>query len=542
MVHSLHVSLSSVDMIQDLLVMIPCCTELRSFSIQLTIPTEDLLTRGAVASACNDLLDPLGPSRLNSTLHTSISTTSLGSLASHCSQPSRHHYSHAHSLSLDPYNRTTTPTAGLQQEDDETIMASSTSQSGILLSMLANSCPKLENVWFSGFHPIAVLGGPTDLRPMPPKFDIKSYYDDQSGVESPVVRPPSFLSMGSLHSSIASASSSSIGPSSQLSPVPPVPGINFAAMNTSTLPHSPATNQQVVQSKIQSVHFVNCTVPPQYLKTMIQHALPNLTELHLTQCWKGNPLQGHILDSIAKICPGLRKLTLHATESHRGLISSADVLRMLQGLESEPQHVVDTGSTSGSSQGRGEGIGGNTGLPGGERGMASLADFPLGSFRKTSYTAASVSSAGATIGSSSISNSNSSSSSALVTIPSSASSTSDPTTNSNIGYHRQRRQDMNLFDQQQQHEVQEQEMSPMALPSPSALESISIWFTHSILDRAIVAELANQERHPRLRNVEFGSEDMFDVGEDLIRELREQRPELDAFWVHYGDTGEDRDD
>jgi hypothetical protein len=54
--------------------------------------------------------------------------------------------------------------------------------------------------------------------------------------------------------------------------------------------------------------------------------------------------------------------------------------------------------------------------------------------------------------------------------------------------------------------------------------------------------LANRARHPRLKRVEFGSEDVFDVGAGLIRQLGEQRKELSVTWVSYGDTGDDRDD
>ncbi|KAF9958800.1 hypothetical protein BGZ72_010862 [Mortierella alpina] len=554
MVHSLHVSLSSADMIQDLLDMIPCCTELRSFSIQSAIPTEDLLIRGAIASACNDLLDPLGPS----TLHGSASSASLASLASQCSQSGRHLHSHSHSLSLDPYNRTTTPTAGLQQEDDETIMASSTSQSGMMLSLLANSCPKLESIWFSGFHPVSVLGGPTDLRPKPPRFDLQSYCHEQlSGDEPPIIRPPSFLPP--TPTSYAGAKNA------QLPPIPPVPGVNVAAAAcavaangtngnsnhnyVTSSPPNPAGSVQLIQSRIRSLHFVNCTLPPQYLMAMIQHSLPNLTELHLTQCWQGNPLQGSLLNSLAKICPGLKKLTLHATQSHRGVVTSEHILRMLEGLEggarcgSETKSPSTLGSGAATGTGGGSGGGSEEGRGGGS--VGSLADFPLGAFRKTSYTAASVSSAGATIGSSSVSNSNSSSSSALVTLPSSASSTSDLTTSIGADQNHAHHHYGSHLDLQPQQEYEQEQQEPLARSAPRAasdLESLSVWFTHSILNQAIAAELSDRERHPKLRSVEFGSEDSFDVGEDLARRLGEQRPEVSAQWVHYGDTGDDRDD
>ncbi|KAF9570314.1 hypothetical protein EC968_001979 [Mortierella alpina] len=560
MVHSLHVSLSSADMIQDLLDMIPCCTELRSFSIQSAIPTEDLLIRGAIASACNELLDPLGPTGASSALHGSASSTSLASLASQCSQSGRHQYSHSHSLSLDPYNRTTTPTAGLQQEDDETIMASSTSQSGIMLSLLANSCPKLESIWFSGFHPISVLGGPTDLRPKPPRLDLQSCCHDQlSGKEPPIIRPPSFLPPTSTNNT-------------QLPPMSPVPGANAAAAacnaaatpdnsNDMTVsPPKPAGGMQVIQSGIRSLHFVNCTLPPQYLMTMIQHSLPNLTELYLTQCWQGNPLQGALLNSLAKICPGLKKLTLHATQSHRGIVTPEHILRLLEGLEgraecsSEAKSSLPLRSGTGAAVGLGSGAGSGSGSAAGRGGrgdVGSLADFPLGAFQKTSHTTASVSSTGATIGSSSISNSNSSSSSALMTLPSSASSISDATASISADqYHGHYSYESHLDLQQQQQQLQHQEheqehQDQLVMNGPrsaSDLESLSIWFTHSILNEAIAAELSNRERHPRLRSVEFGSEDAFDVGEDLTRSLGERRPELSAHWVHYGDMGDDRDD
>ncbi|KAF9962741.1 hypothetical protein BGZ70_007933 [Mortierella alpina] len=525
MVQSLHVSLSSADMVQDLLDMIPCCNELRSFAIQSAIPTEDLLIRGAIASACNDLLDPLGPSGASSALHGSASSASLASLASQCSQSGRHQYSHSHSLSLDPYNRTTTPTAGLQQEDDETIMASSTSQSGVMLSVLANSCPKLESIWFSGFHPISVLGGPTDLRPKPPRFDLQSYCHKNA----------------------------------QLPPIPPVPGANAAAAacnastannhndTTSSTPN-PAMSMQVIQSGIRSLHFVNCTLPPQYLMTMIQHSLPNLEELHLTQCWRGNPLQGSLLNSLAKICPGLKNLTLHATQSHRGIVTSEHILRLLEGLEGgticSPEIKSSRPSGPGSRSGSGSGSGSGLGEGRGGGNVGSLADFPLGTFGKTSYTAASVSSAGATIGSSSVSNSNSSSSSALVTLPSSASSTSDMT--ASIGadqHHSHHPYGSHPYQQQQEYEQEQGDSLARSAPRPASdLESLSVWFTHSILNQAIAAELCDRERHPKLRSVEFGSDDAFDVGEDLTRVLGERRPELSVHWVHYGDTGDDRDD
>ncbi|KAF9585099.1 hypothetical protein BGW38_003899 [Lunasporangiospora selenospora] len=77
----------------------------------------------------------------------------------------------------------------------------------------------------------------------------------------------------------------------------------------------------------------------------------------------------------------------------------------------------------------------------------------------------------------------------------------------------------------------------------SDLESVRVWFTHSILDEAIVKELSDRERHPRLQEVEFGSEDVFDVGEILVARLAEVRPELKfCCWVSHGDEGNERED
>ncbi|KAG0257245.1 hypothetical protein BG011_004067 [Mortierella polycephala] len=528
MVQSLHVSLSNAGMVQDLLEMIPCCSELRSFSIQSVISTEDLLIRGAIASANNDLLDPLDLTQGHA-IHpsgSSASLASLASMASQCSHSGACYHSHAHSLILDPFNRTMTPRAELQQADDETTMASSTSQTGMLLSLLANSCSKLERIWFSGFHPVFVLGSPTDLRPRPPKFDFKLFQDQSQELY------PSAQSMTGVQPPLAAIADDrdtnarlpplphtpSINTASATTPVPPVPGMNLSAVTASNLP-VPVSDTHAV-SKVQSIQFVNCTLSPQYLLTMIRHSLPNLKEIHLTQCWPNNPLQGPFLLSLSKTCPGLKAITLHGTQSHRGIVTSEHVLRMLQNLEGGSR--CDSNDRF-SRTGR-QGI------------IRSLAALPLGTFSKSLYNAPSVSSTGATAGgSSSSSNSNSSSSSALVTLPSSMSSGSDMTNSStNHFYHG------NTTEQQGQDSL-DGSSSVVTLP-PSDLEALSVWFTHSILDQAIVTELGNRDRHPRLQRVEFGSEEAFDVGENLIRELQQCRPGLDVVWTNYGDTGDDRED
>ncbi|KAF9125654.1 hypothetical protein BGW39_007236 [Mortierella sp. 14UC] len=569
MVHTLNVSLSTADMVQDLLELIPCCTELRSFALHSAIPTEDLLIRGVIASACNDTLDPLNassnataaPSSLHRNSATSTSSASLASMAQGGAHTS---YSHSHSLSLDPYNSSTNPRAGLQEADDETIMASSTSQGGMLLKLLSQSCHKLENIWFSGFHPVSVLGAPTDLRPQP---TLEHRFSTQLA-ESHAVQPP--VSADAPFQPLPNGSSTSPNMTTvdaSLPPIPPVPGINSAvALPASTSPviAAAAISQHQFQSKIHSVQFVNCTLPPQYLLTMIQHSLPNLTELALTQCWQGNPLTDTFLTSLVKVCPGLKEITLHATQNHRDSVTSENLLKMLQGLEGKPKSrdegCMYYGSASVTPQGTGAGSG-----------DASLVDFPLGTFRKSSYTTApSISSTAATVGSSSFASrspSSSSTSSAFVTIPTLSSSSSSivdssmsplpspssasssylangnsftnqgPTTNGFLPA-------QPPYRQQQQQSLQStyyQETDDSSRLG-SDLESISVWFTHSTLDQAIAAELANRTRHPRLRRVEFGSEDSFDVGEDLIRQLGRQREELDVTWVSFGDTGDDRDD
>ncbi|KAF9346550.1 hypothetical protein BGX26_001923 [Mortierella sp. AD094] len=525
MVRSLNVSLSNSSMIQDLLDVIPCCTELRSFSILSSLPAEDFLFRGAVASAYNDVLDPLGSSRGSS----SSSPAPFGSRdTSNSQQSSRQQHSHRQALNLDPYNLTTVPTAALQGEDEETISVSTASQCGMLLKLLASSCPKLEKLWFSGFHPISVLGKPTDLRPKPVGFDGSLFVDrgqdpnciSENGhngqVSSMDISPPAVID------SVTTRPSKGVG-NAELPSIPPMPGMSRAStpcsITPSNVPPVPVASAQV-QSKIHSLQFVSCSVPPQYLLTMVQHCLPNLRTLHLTQCWQGNPLEENFLESLAKICPGLREITLHSAQSHRGLVSSAQLLKMLQTLEDRD--------------------GKETSKELGEGGVASLADFPLGTFTSSKYknTAPSISSTTATIGTSSTSMSSSSSSSSFTpaALPSSTSSVSDLNFGSSNGTHLQD----HLQQQQQQQETTSHDNIPCMA---SALESISIWFTHSILDQAIVSELANRKRHPKLKSVDFGSEESYDPGEDCIRVLREQRPELTSCtWVAYGDTCEDRDD
>ncbi|KAF9152607.1 hypothetical protein BG015_005004 [Linnemannia schmuckeri] len=546
MVHTLSVSLSTADMVQDLLELIPCCTELRSFALLSAIPTEDLLIRGVIASACNDAHDPLNGSTTPHHLSISSSSSSLTSLAlgAHAS------HTHSHSLSLDPYNSSTTPRAGLQEADDETIMASSTSQSGMLFKLLSQSCSKLEKIWFSGFHPVSVLGAPTDLRPRPTKERCLPTQPPQSLVVEPPVTTDAPLQPRPHGRSLSSNMSSVRDPS--MPPVSPVPGINAAvALPASISPVivAAAINQPHVQSRIHSVQFVNCTLPPQYLLTMIQHSLPNLTRLALTQCWQGNPLTGTFLSSVSKICPGLKEITLHATQNHRDSVTSENLLQLLQGLEGKPKDRDEAhlyhGTVSGHRQRLGAG--------------ASLADFPLGTFRKSSSTTAgsarSISTTAATIGSSSFAshpNSNSSSSSSSIadlslSPLSSPSLTASPylANDVNNNHNTPNHGPVSNGNHPTQHPSSVtsyyQDTDGSAQPG-SDLESISVWFTHSTLDQSIATELANRARHPRLRRVEFGSEDAFDEGEDLIRQLREQRKELSVTWVSYGDTGDDRDD
>ncbi|KAF9366862.1 hypothetical protein BGX34_003962 [Mortierella sp. NVP85] len=476
MVHSLRVSLSSGDMVKDLLDVIPCCTELRSFFIECAIPTEELLIRGVVASACNDLVDPMH----------------------------------------DPSYRTVIPRAGIQETDEETIMASSTSQSGQLFKLLANSCPKLEKVWVSGFQPVSVLGAPTDLRPPARLGGMQS-----SGLKSTTIQEAD--------------SQQKVGSSmSQLPPILPVPGMNTAVV--STFPPSmsaglTSVSSQSLHSRIQSLQFVNCTLPPQYLVTMIQHSLPNLTVLHLTQCWYGQPIRAGFLDNLGKACPGLKELTLHSTQSHRGAVTSGDVLRLLKRLEA--------GTFDTTTQG-GEGRGGD------------LADFPLGALSRKSYGAPSISSTAATTGTSTISNSYSSTSSALATLPSSVSSTSSlhsGSISSSIGggggpyYQSHPLASSHSVNSYHDDQDNDDEMSYASHKPASALESISVWFPQSILDSEIIAELADKERHPKLKQVDFGSDDSFVQGLQLIRSLHQQRPELTTCaWIEYGPTWDDRED
>ncbi|KAI1306470.1 hypothetical protein EDD11_004740 [Mortierella claussenii] len=608
MVHSLHVSLSSADMIHDLMDMIPCCSELRSFSIQSAIPTEDLLISGVIASACNDKVDPLNESRATSPpstghIHPSISSGSLASQASQASDSSsfplpytgRHQHSHTHSLSVDPYLLTTTPRAGLQETDDETIMASSTAQSGRLLGLLASSCPKLEKLWFSGFHPISVLGGPTDLRARPVKKMTSKERDlghstgckpPVAGADPTILVPVPVVAKGNIVNA-KMPPMPSVPNMNTATAISPVPGMNTAvasispalgtntAISTSTSnttstvssitgqpyaigqqeQHQQQHQHQQQQSRIRSLQFVNCTLPPQYLLTMIQHSLPNLTALHLTQCWQGKPLQGQFLESLARTCPGLREITLHATQSHRGSVTSASVLKMLEGLEdAETQRTTEEEALRGGGGGGGGGGGSGGGGAGGaglsarlgsgsnsDNIVGTLAGFPLGAFGGAKHTAPSISSTAATVGSSSMSTSNSSSSSALVTLPSSESSSMDSTaTDQQQHYHHQ--QPQNGIDAAQSNPTLSLSLDTSSRMA-SALEVISVWFTHSVLDQAITSELANRARHPRLKRVDFGSEDAFDIGEDCIQILQQQRPELTVCtWVGYSDTGDDRED
>ncbi|KAG0369073.1 hypothetical protein BGX24_002563 [Mortierella sp. AD032] len=539
MVHTLNVSLSTADMVQDLLELIPCCTELQAFALHSAIPTEDLLIRGVIASSCNDALDPLNSSSAtaaaSSSLHrASASSASLASMAQGGAAHTSH--SHAHSLSLDPYNSSTNPRAGLQEGDNETIMASSTSQSGKLLKLLSQSCPKLEKILFSGFHPVSVLGTPTDLRPRPSQEHRLS----TQLAESLVVQPPVTVDAPFQPPSIGTSTpTNATTRDASLPPIPPVPGINSAAAlpkSASPAIAAAAVNQQLVQSKIHSVQFVNCTLPPQYLLTMIQHSLPNLTELELTQCWKGNPLTDTFLTSVVKVCPGLKEITLHATQNHRDSVTSENLLKMLQGLEGRPKSRDEEHMYYGSRSGTPYG----TGIGGG----ASMADFPLGTFRKTS--ASSPSSAFVTIPTLS-SSSSSIADSLLSPLPSPTSASSSYLTNGSNCTHQGSTTNSLLSAHSSpyhhQHQSSTYYQDNFTSPHPgSDLESISVWFTHSTLDQAITAELANRARHPRLKRVEFGSEDAFDVGEDLIRQLGRQREEVDVTWVSFGDTGDDRDD
>lgn len=491
--------------------MIPCCTELRSFSIQSAIPTESLLTRGVIASAHNDLLDPFAHHQNASSSATSLSSTTPN--MSNKSQPvyfdsSSVQHSHTYSLTIDPSYRTITPRAGLQETDDETIMASTASQSGQLFKLLANSCPKLEKLWVSRFQPVSVLGAPTDLRPRRQK------------------KEP--------HVTAIHEHTTTKDITAQLPPIPPVFGMNTAGSPPSSVGAgrtAPNTmDSQTAHSKVQSLQFVGCTIPPQYLLTLIQYSLPNLTTLHLTQCWAGQPLGTGFLDSLGKLCPGLKELTLHATQFHGGAVTSNDILRLLKRLNA-------------------------TALAGERREAKDLigqADFPLGTLTKNGYGAPSISSStAATAGSSTSSNSYSSSSSVLRTLPSSDSSTSSLGNSSNgidHNYHPHLLSSSLVGsasnqDQEQGHDNREEADMSSSTSLVSGLESISIWFTHAVLDSDIVTELADRKRHPRLKRVDFGSEAVFDQGEELIRSLHLQRPELSACtWVGIGDTGDDRDD
>lgn len=504
MVQKLDVSLSSADMIQDLIDIIPCCTELRRFSIHSAIPTKDLMIKGIIAGAANDVDDSLDELQLRPL----ASAASLSSLASQSSQVPGTRRRRL-SLSLNSNNTNANAAAGLQDEDDVTFIAATASQSGILLGLLANSCPKLEKVSFSGFHPISVLGAPTDLRPKPQRFDLKSYQDKGViPIRDPTPRPPSFLSMTTAEPTMATCSSGA-----ELPPLPPIPGADRAA------PHCPPTPSNthissLTQSRIHSVQFVNCTLPPQYLLSMIQHSLPNLTEINLMQCWQGNPLQASFLQSLARICPGLKAISLHATQSHRGAITSEHILQLLRSLEGkDAKDERDKGFSGGS------GLGGH-----------SLTDFPLRMLSHSSYITAS--STSATYGSGSSNNSQSTSSSDMIPLPSNSATSSSSSFQTN---------GMDPWQQQQQAQHYPPQEGGGA-GYPSDLESFKVTFTHSILDAEIVQELSDHSRHPKLTTVEFGSEDAFDVGMDLLQKLQLLRPEISARWIDYGDTGEDRED
>ncbi|KAG0028919.1 hypothetical protein BGZ82_008207 [Podila clonocystis] len=493
MVQKLNVSLSSAEMVQDLIDMIPCCTELRQFSIHSAIPTEDLMIKGMIAGATNDIDDPVNEQRLRP----SASAASLSSLASQSSQATGTRRRRL-SVSVNPNNTNAGAIAILQDEDDVTFAAATTSQSGILLSLLANSCPKLEKISFSGFHPMSVLGAPTDLRPKPQRFDLKSYQDDSATpIRGSTPRPPSFLSMTTATPATATCP-----------PLSLVPGVNTA------VPHGPLTPtlnthiSSLKQSPIHSIQFVNCTLPPQYLLAMIQHSLPNLIEINLMQCWPGNPLQANFLQTLAKISPGLKAISFHATQSHRGVVTSEHILRLLRSLEGKDAKNEK-----------------EKGFSGGEH---SLADFPLEAVNHSSYTIAS--STTTVYGSGSSNGSQTSSSPDMIPPPSISSASSSSSLQAN---------GMDLWQQQQQFQQHQPQMEG---GYPSDLESFKVTFTHSILDAAIMQELGDRKRHPKLTTVEFGSEDAFDVGIDLVQKLLSLRPEISARWIDYGDTGEDRED
>lgn len=502
MVQKLDVSLSSADMIQDLIDIIPCCTELRRFSIHSAIPTEDLMIKGMIAGAANDVDDPLNDLQLRP----SASAASLSS----ASQSFQVSGSRRRRL-LNPNNADASAAAGLQDEDDVTFMAAAASQSGILLGLLANSCPKLERVSFSGFHPISVLGAPTDLRPKPQKFDLKTYQDERViPIRDFIPRPSSLSPITTAEPKMATCYSGT-----ELPPLPPIPGANKAAPHCPPTPTSNTHINSLKQSRIHSVQFVNCTLPPQYLLTMIQHSLPNLTEINLMQCWQGKPLQASFLQSLAKICPGLKAISFHATQSHRRVITSEHILQLLRSLEGkDAKEEGDRGLSGGS------GLGGH-----------SLADFPLGMFSHSSSITAS--STTATYGSGSNNSSQTCSSSDMIPLPSISATSSLSSFQTN---------GMDPWQQQQQVQHYSSQEEGGGAGYPSDLESFKVMFTHSILDAAIVQELSDHRRHPKLTTIEFGSEDSFDVGIDLVQKLQSLRPEISARWIDYGDTGEDRED
>ncbi|KAF9923187.1 hypothetical protein FBU30_006739 [Linnemannia zychae] len=400
MIHALNVSLSTVDMVQDLLELIPCCTELRSFSLHSAIPTEDLMIRGVIASACNDTLDPLNAEdATGSTLPGGRNSFSSDSSASLDAFASGVHTSRPRSLTphVDPYTISLNLIKGHQEADDDTIMTSSTSEGGLLFKLLSQSCPNLERIWLSGFHPVSVLGTPTDLRPrLVWERHLPAHFEESNGLLLPIASEASYRAP-----SIRTTLSSDTAIMDTSLPLAcPVPGVNPAVVSpasTSPIIAAATTIQRQVQSKIHSIHLVNCTLPPQYLL----------------------------------ICPGLKEITLHSTQNHRDSVTSNDILAMTQGLETMPGDTKRNDCRSVSATPHLGPL--PTGL--------SLADFPLGTF-----------------------------------------------------------------------------------------------------NQAITSELANRARHPRLRRVEFGSEDPFDVGAELTRQLGVQRPELQVVWVNHGDTGDDRDD
>ncbi|KAF9156038.1 hypothetical protein DFQ26_009504 [Actinomortierella ambigua] len=536
MVQSLHVSLSSADMVQDLNEIICCCTELRSFAIHSAIPTEDLLRRGAVSMANRDGLDPMDGSSSPHGRQRKRSNSAARNLESSWAL----HGSHV-----------------LRQGDQEAMTASLASQSGLIFSLLANNCPKLERLHIMGFHPVAVLGSATDLRPLPPKFDLDMYRDPLFPTSTSTRSTPSLLSKG-VQPLMPLSTPGSPQQSLQF-PYTPAPSVASTATTTShsfvsattNIPPLPATTAQV-HCHVHSLQFVNCTVPPQYLLNMLQHALPDLTELSLMQCWRDAPLGGSFLALLARACPRLKSVSLHATQNHRGAVDSAQVLDFLQTLEDCPK-MPSLSTLPASGQVDNFGIRGGVFHPAGnttlQHEIEAMAELPLGSYRGREEDSG-----------------YSQSSSLSLTA----------TTNHHHHHHHHHH---HQHHQQPRHGsdvgVQESPGAGASLHSsarplsmttvavmvteegqngveaedrrtnkkgPSALESLRMWFTHSILDQEIVRELADRTRHPRLKFVEFGSEDPFDVGEEMLAALRRDRPGIEVSWVCHGDTGDDRED